>query len=122
MTQGIHGIIRKLTGNHMPSGSSQSRGGVEPLAVPVHVFAGSVAVHDEPVAEHPRRVAVVKADERGQYRVELEPGTYTVVAEIRGRMYLNLFAGDAANSWATVEVEAGQWTTFNIDDTSDAVF
>ena len=121
MTQGIQGTIRKLTGNHMP-GPGAKNDGVQLLSVPVHVFVGRVVVHKKPVAEHPQRVAVIESDEKGQYRIELEPGEYTVVAEINGRMYLNLLAGDAANTWATVKVESGKWTTFAIDDTSDAVF
>ncbi|HET6429261.1 MAG TPA: hypothetical protein VFJ30_12670 [Phycisphaerae bacterium] len=39
---------------------------------------------------------------------------------IDGKMYLNIMQGDG--TWASVTVKAGRWTTFDIEDTSDAAF
>ena len=118
--QGVAGVVRKLTGNHMPSVGGGRRGGSKPLSVPVHVFRGQLKVFRAPNPKHPALVRVVRSDEAGRYRVALPPGEYTIVAEIEGKLYLNLFRGDG--TWATVRVRKGHWTTWNIDDTSGAAF
>lgn len=120
--QGVHGMVLKLTGNHMP-GVAPARpagGATRPLSVPVHVFKGALKPFAKP---HQQRAALVKtarSDKRGNYRVPLPPGVYTVVAEIKGKLYLNLRRSDG--NWATITVHPGQWATWIIRDTSEAAF
>jgi len=117
--QGVQGKVIKLKGNFMP-GPGAPRGTRKPLSVPVWVFKGQVKPFEKPNPRHAQLVTTVRSGEDGTYRVGLSPGRYTVVAEIDGRMYLNLMTGDG--NWATVLVESGKWATFNIEDTSEAAY
>jgi inhibitor of cysteine peptidase len=120
--QGVTGRVLKLTGNHMPTvgiGVGR-RGKTEPLSVPVHVFKGALKPLAKPDPKHPALVKTVRSGKDGRYRVPLDPGEYTVVAEIKGKLYLNLLRGDG--TWATVTVRKGTWTTWDIRDTSEAAF
>ena len=120
--QGVAGTIVKLVGNFMP-GPDGPKGTTMPQAVPVHVFKGKVKVFQEPDPEHPAFVGTTQADEEGAFRIPLPPGDYTVVPEIDGKLQLNIQTFDGKHAcWATVKVEAGKWTTFNVRDTSQAAF
>ena len=118
--QGVQGRVLKLTGNFMPSIGGPPGGKTQPLAVPVHIFKGSLRPLAKPDPKHPALVTIVQADKDGRYRAALPPGTYTVVAEIDGKLYLNLFLGEG--TWGTVKVEKGKWIAWDIKDTSDAAF
>jgi hypothetical protein len=135
--QGVRGKVTKLVGNHMPGiimdgpdggpvgvGGGMEGGGGHPLSVPVHVFKGKIKVdHNNPPApdaKHPQLVKVVQANKRGLYILALEPGEYTVVAEINGKLYLNSYAG--GGHWSTVTVNADEWKVHNIMDSSEAAF
>ena len=113
--QGVTGNVLKLSGNFQPQAVFEgeapppARGGKEFLRVPVHVFKGSIEPFAKPNPKHPQLVTIAKPDKAGVYRVPLEPGEYTVVAEIDGKLYLNLMTFDAATkkaAWATVLVKA----------------
>ncbi len=118
--QGIRGQVLKLTGNHMPGPGRRVGGGTKPLSVPVHVFKGRLRHFATPDPKHPQLLKIVRSDAKGNYAVALEPGLYTVVAEIDGKLYLNLFTGDG--SWGTVTVKNGTWANWVIRDTSGAAF
>ena len=118
--QGIRGKVLKLTGNHMPGPGPRLGGGPQPLSVPVHVFKGKLKRFARPNPKHPQLVNTGRSDAKGNYAVALEPGTYTVVAEIDGKLYLNSFSGDG--SWSTVTVKKNTWATWVIRDTSGAAF
>ncbi len=118
--QGVVGRVRKLTGNHMPTVGGRPSGKAQPLSVPVHVFKGAVKPFGKLASGKPAPIATVRSKADGTYRVPLRPGEYTVVAEIGGKLYLNLYTG--SGTWATVKVEKGKWATRNIDDTSGAAF
>jgi len=134
--QGVRGKVSKLVGNQMPgviapgpAGKLLGRGGPNPpgggpLSVPVHVFKGKVKVnHNNPPAPDPKHkqlVKIVQADKNGRYILALEPGEYTVVAEIDGKLYLNSFSGKGF--WSTVTVGADEWKVHNIKDSSEATF
>ncbi len=127
--QGVSGRVEALKGNFMPSpsigGPAPNRGRGLPLAVPVHVFKGPVEPFDRLGPDRPKPLRTVQSNEKGVYRVALEPGEYTLVAEIKGRLYLNSFQFDAKtrkSSWTTVLVPKGKWVTWNIQDTSEAAF
>ena len=121
--QGLTGKVVKLVGNFMPGPGPRLGATRTPLSVPVHVFRGKVAPFLKPNRKHPQLVRVVQAGRDGAYRIALPPGEYTAVAEINGRMYLNIQAmGPGGPVWASVQVRAGKWTTFNIADTSKAAF
>lgn len=127
--QGITGKVIQKKGNFMP-GPAPAPGAPAPkrtelaLSVPVHIFKGKIATFEAPNPKHPSLVKIVKAGKDGVYKLALEPGEYTAVAEIDGKMYLNAFtAGEAGKmTWMTVTVKAGEWTKFNIEDTSQAAF
>jgi hypothetical protein len=141
LPQGVRGRVIKKTGNFMPGsvgGPPSSGGAVKkagapdttrrtgPLEVPVHVFRGAVAVKTTLDPKDPALVTSVRSDANGEYRVALPPGTYTVVAEIDGKLYLNSFgagaaAGDAGR-WSTVDVAPNAWADWTIEDTSGATF
>lgn len=121
LPQGVTGRVIKMTGDFMPSiGPGPKRGNLKPLAVPVHVFKGKVKPLAKPDPKHARLVKVVQAGPEGVYRADLPPGEYTVVAEIDGALYLNSFDGDG--NWSSLNVEANQWTKWDIKDSSEAVF
>lgn len=126
--QGIEGQVVALEGNFMPGPvvPGQRPGGTKkPLSVPVHVFRGKIEVRERPAPKHPALVAVVKSDAKGSFRVPLPPGEYTVVAEIGGKLYLNIFEFDATTRksvWPTVNVEPKKWSRWVIEDTSNAAF
>jgi len=121
--QGVRGRVVKLKGNFMPGPGARPGGTRTPLAVPVHVFEGKVKPFAGPNPKHPQFVKVVRAGADGAFRVALPPGEYTVVAEIGGRLYLNLVQTTPDGpAWGTVTVKPGQWSTVNIEDTSEAAF
>lgn len=119
---GIEGEVVKLKGNFMP-GPGSSGGVRAPLSVPVHVFHGRVRVFDVPDPLHPALHRTLQADAEGRFRCALPPGEYTVVAEIDGKLYLNIHTFDGKDAyWATVEVRKGGWTAVRIEDTTEAAF
>lgn len=129
--QGVTGKVIKLIGNFQPKVTIEGvplppdNGKRNGLKVPVHVFKGKVEPFEKPNPKHPQLVIIAKPDKTGTFRVPLEPGEYTVVAEIDGKLYLNLVTFDAETkqtAWGTVEVKAKEWTTSNIEDTSQAAF
>jgi hypothetical protein len=121
--QGIVGRVERLTGDFTPRvgpGAGGSKRSKTPLAVPVHVFRGRVKMFEKPDPRHPALFVVVRADKEGRFRVPLEPGEYTVVAEIDGRMYLNDMTD--AGEWTPLQIEPGVWRDVRIEDTSEAAF
>ncbi len=117
--QGVRGTVVRQTGNFMP-GPGARGGKTEPLSVPVHVFKGRIKPFAGPAKDHPALVRSVTSDAKGSYACGLEPGEYTVVAEIDGCLYLNSFDGDGC--WTTVKVVAGAWAAWDVKDTSGAAF
>lgn len=118
-SQGITGLVMKLTGNHMP-GPGARPGAQQAISVPIHVFKGKVKPFDAPDARHSQLVTIDHCQRDGIYKVGLRPGEYTVVAEIAGKLYLNSFDGDG--NWSTVTVKKDEWTDWRIVDSSEAVF
>lgn len=111
-------MVLKLTGNRMPRIGPP--GATRPLSVPVHVFEGALKPLAKPDPTHSARAKTVRSDRQGRYRVPLPPGVYTVVAEIAGKLYLNLRRSDG--NWATITVHPGRWATWNIRETPEAAF
>ncbi len=133
--QGVTGQVIRLTGNFQPMleppdeleppFGKPPRGKRQVLKAPVHIFKGKMKALMTPDHKHPQLVTVVKPDEKGVFRAPLPPGEYTVVAEIDGRLYLNLYNHDIKTKqtfWGTVQVKPKQWTTVTIEDTSQAAF
>lgn len=127
VTQGVKGKVIKMVGDFMPTvvdennpAQQKNRQKLQPLPVKVHVFKGKVRIFEKPDPKHPQLVKIVTSNKDGEYSVELEPGKYTVVAEIGGKLYLNSFQSD--NTWTTCNVVEGKWTEHDIRDTSEAAF
>ena len=138
--QGVRGHVIEKTGNFMPgvvgksttpnaprkAGAPDTTRKTTPLSVPVHVYRGAIARTERHDPKSPAYVTTVTSDANGEYRVALPAGTYTVVAEIDGKLYLNSFgagaaAGDA-DRWSTVDVTPNAFAEWNIEDTSGATF
>lgn len=125
----IRGRIIKRTGNQMPGigmGVAQAANAAAASGAQVVVFkGGAVKAADfktlDDAKASPDFVTVVDTDSEGRYEVTgLEAGTkYTVVANIDGKLYLNLY--DSLNNWASIEAKEGE-NTFDIEDTSGAFF
>jgi hypothetical protein len=123
--QGVMGTVVKLEGNFMPGPGPRPGARRTPLSTPVHVFRGLVEPFKKPDPDHPKLVKIVKADEKGQFKLALPPGVYTVVAEVDGKMYLNLFRMDPQTRrsvWGSVTVRPNKWTQMTIEETSGAAF
>ena len=119
--QGVIGKVVKLKGNFMPTiGLGGGNRQIIPLSVPIWVFKGKVKPFSRPNRNHPALVKIVRSDKNGLFRIVLPPGRYTIVAQIKGRLYLNSYDGEGF--WTSVIVKKGRWTTFNIKDTSEAVY
>jgi hypothetical protein len=119
-TQGVRGTVERVEGDFMPPLPEGYRGTVTPLAVRVFIFAGTIK-SDTPVDEkHPSLRAIVKSDANGHFTAALAPGTYTVVAELDGKLYLNSF--DGYGNWNTLTVERGKFVDYRIADTSRATY
>ena len=117
--QGVRGKVLKKKGNFMP-GPDAPKGQTTPLSVPVHVFRGKLKPIETPNPKHPSLITTVKSGSDGSFAIGLAPGEYTVVAEIDGKLYLNLFDGDG--NWLTVTVKEGAFAEWTIEDTSEAAF
>jgi hypothetical protein len=122
LNQGVRGRVLRKVGNFMPGtvGQSHTGGSVSALSVPVHVYRGVIPVATTFDPKHAALVTSTTSSARGDYEVALPPGTYTVVAEIDGKLYLNGF--DGSGNWSTVDVAADSWKAFDIHDTSHATF
>lgn len=120
--QGLRGKVVKLEGDFMPwvGDEPRQRNKTTPLQVSVHIFKGSVKVFENPDEKHPSFLQKVQTKADGSYECALPPGEYTAVAEINGKLYLNAFQSDG--TWSTVTIEAKQWKTWDIRDSSDAAF
>jgi hypothetical protein len=121
--QGVDGEVDRLVGDFQPCVAPCSTSGTTtPLAVPVHVFRGEHRVVTTLDPHDATLLRSVVADANGFYQVELDPGVYTVVAEIGGQLFSNELSGTTADAWATVTVSLGAWTEHPIDDTRNAAF
>lgn len=118
--QGVRGTVVRVEGDFMPPLPEGYQGTITPLACRVFIFAGKIK-SDTPVDEkHPDLRAIVKSDAAGHFTAALEPGTYTVVAELDGKLYLNSFDGDGF--WTTITVESGKFIDYKIADNSRATY
>lgn len=127
--QGITGKVIKMKGNFMPTivepgAPAPANQSLTALSVPVHVFKGRVAIFEKPDPKHPALVKTVQSGKDGSYRLALEPGEYTVVAEIHGKLYLNSFTNgdDGKMYWSTITVKANEWARQDVNDSSEAAF
>ncbi len=121
--EGVTGKVVKLKGNFMP-GPGAAGGQRIPLSVPVHIFKGKVKPFKTPDRKHPQLVKVVQSAKDGSFKAALPPGVYTVVAEIKGKLHLNIYTvvRPEGMRWGTVTVEKDKWTPCNIDDASEAAY
>ncbi|MDQ3339080.1 MAG: hypothetical protein M4D80_28300 [Myxococcota bacterium] len=118
--QGVSGTVERVEGDFMPPLPENYRGTVTPLSCRVFVFAGKIK-SDTPIDEkHPSLRALVKSDAAGRFTVALDPGTYTIVAELDGKLYLNSF--DGYGFWNTITVEPHKFVDYKIADTSRATY
>jgi hypothetical protein len=118
--EGCMGLVSKLTGNHMPGPTRGVSSKGKPLSVAVYIFKGRVKVFNNPDPKHKQLLKSVQSGKDGKFKLVLEPGVYTAVAVINGKMYLNSFID--GGTWSTFTVTKGKYTNVNIQDTSQAVF
>lgn len=125
--QGIQGVVRRLTGNHMPRIGDRPPGGTtEPVQTTVWIFTGQIPSHGSThwavseAHQHSRLMKQVESDASGWFSVELPPGEYTVMAQYGDDLYLNAFLGNG--NYATVQVALGQIVEVSLDNTESAAF
>ncbi len=139
--QGFHVEVTKLVGNHMPGPAPKVEGeggmgiggsigigmpgrkpGFPLKQTPVLVFKGKLKPVQDPKAARQLDsfVKEVITDDAGNAQVGLEPGTYTLVAVIKDRCYLNGY--DGQGNWISYELQEGKWRIISIRDTSEAAF
>jgi hypothetical protein len=125
--QGIQGVVRRLTGNHMPRIGDRTPGDTtEPVQTTVWIFTGQILSYGSAhwavseARQHSRLMKQVESDATGQFSAELPLGEYTVMAQYGDDLYLNAFLGNG--SYATVQVESGQIVEVLLDNTESAAF
>ena len=143
-TQGIAGRVTKVSGDCMPPLSLATTCRTDKVTTRVHLFEGDVsavsvagAVPEFSLAEgfaHPGFLGSIETDNDGRFAVGLPPGTYTVLAEFDGSLYLNSFEGGAGIQdpnakpgdvrlvYTAIVVEAGKTAIFNIVNSENAVY
>lgn len=118
--QGVRGTVRRVEGDFQPPLPEGHQGTITPLSCRVFIFAGKVKSDTVVDEKHPNLRLIVKSDAKGQFTAELVPGTYTIVAELDGKLYLNSFDGNGF--WNTVTVEPHTFVDYTISDTSRATY
>ncbi|MFO0550674.1 MAG: hypothetical protein U0271_19930 [Polyangiaceae bacterium] len=117
---GVTGLVVRLEGDFMPPTPPGYQGTRTPIACRVFVFRGAVKPFSEPNTKHPALVTIVNTDAEGRYAVDLEPGVYTAVAELNGKLYYNGYGGDG--TWSSFTVKKGAVTSWPITDNSLATY
>lgn len=117
---GVQGHVIRLEGNFMPPIEQGYKGVQTPVVCRVFIFRGKVKPFVQPDPAHPSLVAVVNTDSAGVYRAELEPGVYTAVAELDGKLYYNGISSDG--NWESFDVTPGQVKDWPIIDNSRATY
>ena len=115
--EGIRGKVVKLVGDFTMDPPTGQR---VPEVVPVHVFKGRVQPFEKPDPKHPALVRILTPDKDGRFEIALPPGEYTLVLDLKDRLYLNNWMDDG--SWAIVVVNKGAWTAYTIEDVLEATF
>ncbi len=116
--QGISGLVTAVTGNQMPMK------GVDPM--PPKGLAAIIYVYEQTnlsqvtksnktgiyTAIQTKRLATIKTDSVGTFRIALPVGKYSLFIKSRESYFANDF--DQFNNICLVEVEAQKWTTARI--------
>ena len=121
--QGIEGVARKLSGNHMPS-PKYHPGPPSGTSSTICVFAltnqnqvtstGSAGLYS---AIHTNLIRQVDTDDSGHFRILLPPGTYSVFTK-KGHLFYAT-RRDEKNNIAPVEVLPGKITRVDCSVESD---
>ncbi len=125
ISQGIQGQVLQLKGNQRLS-LGQSSPEPTPLATQVWIFRDRICGQGSatwPVAEaqsHDQFLTVLDTDALGYFAIALEPGEYTVFAQIGDHLYFNLFVFDGC--YAPALVKKDQVVELLIQDTQQAFF
>ncbi len=150
--QGVHLEVRQLVGNHMPgpgfsgglptirvapgttlppgvtlppkAGAKPPSPGLPLKETPVLVFQGRVKPITDPAEGRKLDsfVKELKTDAEGKLSIALEPGIYTFVSVIEGKLYRNGYQFDGERYWSSHEIKAGEWSRVSIQDTRNAAF
>lgn len=118
----VHGKVTKAVGNFMPC--AQGDGQTNPLSVPIYVFTGKIKEKDleskGPKYFMTRAKQIITSDGDGHYRVELDPGTYTLMLNVYDSLYLNSYVGydevDKSHYYRSIEVKENETIENNICD------
>ncbi|PAX51929.1 hypothetical protein [Brunnivagina elsteri] len=125
-TQGVSGIVTRVTGNQMPSiGENRQRSKPQPIKTSVWVFSGRIPAKGTRLSitearQNFKLVTQVKTDKNGKFFVKLLPGEYTIFAQYGNDLYLNSFLGDG--SFKTVQVTEGKITETRLVNSENASF
>lgn len=133
----IQGTVTRFGGDSFPKIVPSTGGGpsalgsrcsVTPISVPLYVLRGKVPGHDTDVAPRVPRtraqhsqlgvVALVQSDSAGHYKVEVDPGTYTLMMDL-GEETLYQNYGDDDGNYSSLEVKAGEIVDQDLRDYRD---
>lgn len=118
--QGVEGVVQLMKGDFMP-GPQPPPGTVTPVSRKIYFHKPATAKQSQPAQTGFYRkiltplVAQGKSGADGRFRVELPPGTYTMVVEESGALYANRF--DGQGTIYPVVVKPGKFThvEFHLD-------
>lgn len=114
--QGICGTVRWIEGNQMPGpGAERSPGKGVAREILVYEVTTMTQVKQENgfyTTVPTRLVARTRSNKKGEYRLKLPPGRYSVFVKETEGLWANLFDGSGAIN--PVEVQEGDFTVFHI--------
>lgn len=124
---GIKGIIYLVKGNQMPS-PGQPPTPREPLQTTLFIYElTNIDQVTRAEAHAPFYTAIntklikeIVSDSRGEFKVKLPPGQYSLFIKKEDRFYANLF--DEKNNIAPVTVAKGKYTDVEVRADYDAVY
>ncbi|MGN6420538.1 MAG: hypothetical protein ACTHMC_23715 [Pseudobacter sp.] len=125
--EGIRGLIHLVKGNQMPS-PSRPLPAPEPLQTTLYIYeltnisqvTRSEAYAPFYTAINTRLIKQVNSNKKGEFKVKLPPGQYSIFIKKDDRFYANLF--DEKNNIAPVTVAKGKYTEVEVRADYDAVY
>lgn len=124
---GIKGMIYLVKGNQMPS-PDQMLPPKKPLKTTLYIYElTNISQVTRAEAYAPFYTAIstklikqIDSDEKGEFKVKLPPGQYSLFIKKDDRFYANLF--DEKNNIAPVTVAKGKFTNVEVRADYDAVY
>ena len=125
--EGIKGLINLVKGNQMPS-PDRPPAAPQPLQTTLYIYElTNISQVTRTEAHAPfytaintRLIKQVNSNKKGEFKVKLPPGQYSIFIKKDDRFYANLF--DEKNNIAPVTVSKGKFTEVEVRADYDAVY